>query len=165
MIKERNRQRTKSGTGRMPFNRNPGISGAKLWRGLTTLSNSYHPLAVTPPGETLAELLEERSIRQNELAVRMDVTPKFINELISGKANISPIVALSLERTLDIPADFWLTRDAHYQAYRARADAHQGRRRSLPSASGIRGAGASIGSAASCGSTTSARTTSRKSTR
>jgi addiction module HigA family antidote len=90
-----------------------------------TLSNSYLPSTVTPPGETLAELLEERGIRQNELAVRMDVTPKFINDLISGKASISPTVALSLERTLDVPADFWLTRDAHFQANRARLTSHE----------------------------------------
>jgi HTH-type transcriptional regulator/antitoxin HigA len=86
-------------------------------------TNSYQPEYVTPPGLTLADLLEERGIRQNELAVRMDVTPKFINEIIAGKASISPSTALSLERTLDVPADFWLGRDAHYQASRARASA------------------------------------------
>jgi addiction module HigA family antidote len=87
------------------------------------LTNAYEPVAVSPPGATLADLLEERSIRQKELAVRMDVTPKFINELIAGKASISPNVALSLERTLNVPADFWLARDAHYQAYLARVEA------------------------------------------
>jgi addiction module HigA family antidote len=85
----------------------------------------YMPSAVTPPGETLAELLEERDIRQSELAVRMDVTSKFIVDLISGKASISPTIALSLERTLDVPADFWLTRDAHYQAYKARLTSNE----------------------------------------
>lgn len=30
--RERNRSRTKSGPGRMPFNRFAGIAGAKLWR-------------------------------------------------------------------------------------------------------------------------------------
>ncbi len=82
--------------------------------------NAYQPTSVTPPGSTLADLLDERGIRQNELAVRMDVTPKFINELIAGKASISPTTALSLERALELPAGFWLARDAHYQAYRAR---------------------------------------------
>lgn len=85
--------------------------------------NAYQPASVSPPGATLADLLDERGIRQNELAVRMDLTPKFINELISGKVAISPHVALLLERTLDVPADFWLTRDALYQAYRARLTA------------------------------------------
>jgi addiction module HigA family antidote len=87
-------------------------------------SNSYQPESVTPPGATLADLLEERGIRQNELAVRMAVTPKFVNELVAGKAPITPTTALSLERTLGVPADFWLARDAHYQAFRARLAAH-----------------------------------------
>ena len=82
--------------------------------------NAYQPASITPPGATLADLLEERGIRQNELAVRMDVTPKFVNELISGKASISPTTALSLERALELSADFWLARDAIYQAYLAR---------------------------------------------
>jgi HTH-type transcriptional regulator / antitoxin HigA len=87
------------------------------------LANVYSPQAVTPPGATLADLLEELNIRQREFAVRMDVSPKFINELIAGKATISPTVALSLERTLHVPADFWLARDAHYQVYKARLEA------------------------------------------
>lgn len=84
------------------------------------LISSYRPETVTPPGATLADLLEERGIRQNELAVRMGVTPKFINELIAGKITISPQMALALERTLGLPADFWLARDAHYQAFKVR---------------------------------------------
>ena len=87
-------------------------------------ANSYQPDSVTPPGATLADLLDELGIRQNELAVRMDVTPKFVNELVAGKATISPHTALSLERTLGLPADFWLARDAQYQAFRARLAAH-----------------------------------------
>src|SRR6185437_4721782 len=87
------------------------------------LANHYQPDSVTPPGTTLADLLEERGIKQAELAVRMGVTPKFINELIAGKATISPHMALALERTLGLTANFWLTRDAHYQAAKARVAA------------------------------------------
>jgi len=88
-----------------------------------TLQNEYRPASVSPPGDTIADLLEERGIKQVELAARMGMTPKFVNELIAGRATISPTTALALERTLDLPADFWLTRDARYQEARARADA------------------------------------------
>jgi HTH-type transcriptional regulator/antitoxin HigA len=88
-----------------------------------TQTNQYRPASVTPPGATLADLLEERGIKQAELATRMDVTPKFINELVAGKASITPTTALALERALDVPADFWLARDARYQESKARADA------------------------------------------
>src|SRR5262245_46871467 len=82
--------------------------------------NRYRPTSVTPPGDSIAELLEERGIRQTELATRMDVTPKFVNELISGKVGVTPVTALALEKALDVPADFWLARDARYQEALAR---------------------------------------------
>jgi addiction module HigA family antidote len=86
-------------------------------------TNQYHPNSVTPPGATLADLIEERGIKQAELATRMGVTPKFVNELVAGKASITPTTALAMERALDVPADFWLAREARYQESLARADA------------------------------------------
>ena len=53
----------------------------------------------------------------------MGVTPKFINELVAGKASITPTTALAMERALDVPADFWLVRDARYQESKARSEA------------------------------------------
>jgi HTH-type transcriptional regulator/antitoxin HigA len=88
-----------------------------------TQTNQYRPSTVTPPGATLADLIEERDIKQAELATRMGVTPKFINELVAGKASITPTTALALERALDVPAYFWLARDARYQEYKARTEA------------------------------------------
>lgn len=92
-----------------------------------TQTNQYRPATVTPPGATLADLIEERGIKQAELATRMGVSPKFINELVAGKASITPTTALAMERALDVPADFWLAREARYQEYKARvsADAEQ----------------------------------------
>ena len=86
----------------------------------STRRNDYHPSVVTPPGDTLSDLIEERGIRQSELAARMGVTPKFINEIVGGKVTITPPTALSLERALNVPASFWLARDARYQEAIAR---------------------------------------------
>lgn len=88
-----------------------------------SVHNDYRPTAVSPPGDTIADLIEERGIKQVELAARMGMTPKFVNELIAGKVTISPSTALALERTLSLPADFWLTRDARYQESQARSAA------------------------------------------
>jgi HTH-type transcriptional regulator/antitoxin HigA len=87
------------------------------------LINQYRPKRVSPPGDTLADLMDERDLKQAELATRMDVSAKFINELIAGKVTISPATALALERALDIPADFWLTRDVRYREHLARKHA------------------------------------------
>jgi addiction module HigA family antidote len=88
-------------------------------------SQQYRPLSVTPPGDTISELLEERGLRQAEFATRMGVTPKFINELVAGKASITPTTALALEKALDVPADFWLAREAKYREAHARAVAYK----------------------------------------
>lgn len=89
-----------------------------------TRRGEYQPANVSPPGHTIADLLEERELRQSELATRMGVTPKFISELVSGKASMTPTTALALQRSLDVPAEFWLAREAKYQAAQARINSY-----------------------------------------
>lgn len=40
---------------------------------------------VIHPGETIADLLEERGITQAELAIRTGVTPSYVSNVIAGK--------------------------------------------------------------------------------
>jgi len=92
---------------------------------MTEISNRYLPRRVSPPGGTLLDLLEERGMAQNELANRTGLTPKTINEIIKAKSPITPDTALKLERSLGVPADFWLVREQHYQEWLARARAEE----------------------------------------
>ncbi|RIK32765.1 MAG: addiction module antidote protein, HigA family [Chloroflexi bacterium] len=80
----------------------------------------YQPATVTAPGETLADLLEEQCMTQTELAHRMGRPVKTINEIIKGKAAITPETALQLEKVFTTPAAYWLNHEAHYRAYLAR---------------------------------------------
>jgi addiction module HigA family antidote len=84
------------------------------------LRNQYEPEEVSPPGETLQDILDERGMTQAELATRMGRPKKTINEIIQGKAAITPETALQLERVLDVPADFWENREKNFRAYLAR---------------------------------------------
>jgi len=84
--------------------------------------NRYNPSEVSPPGETLRELLDDRSINQAELAARMGRPQKTISEIINGKAAITPETALELELVLGIPADFWIAREKDFRTYIARAE-------------------------------------------
>ena len=88
---------------------------------MSEFKNRYRPSRVSPPGETLAELLGDRCITQVELAGRTGLHAKTINEIIKGKAPITPDTALRLETVLKLPAEFWLTREQQYQEYLARA--------------------------------------------
>ncbi|MBD2774380.1 HigA family addiction module antitoxin [Iningainema tapete] len=87
-----------------------------------TIQNQYKPDYVSPPGETLQEVLEERGMSQAELAERMGRPKKTINEIINAKAAITPETALQLERVLSIPASFWNNRERRYQEAKVRAE-------------------------------------------
>jgi addiction module HigA family antidote len=85
-----------------------------------TTQNEYQPDLVTPPGDTLRETLSAMAMSQAELAERMGRAKKTVNEIVRGKAPITPDTALQLERVLGIPAGFWNRREQHYREYLAR---------------------------------------------
>ncbi|MUG97171.1 HigA family addiction module antidote protein [Scytonema sp. UIC 10036] len=86
------------------------------------IQNQYTPNYVSAPGETLQEVLEERGMSQAELAERTGRPKKTINEIINGKAAITPETALQFERVLGIPASFWNNRERRYREAQARAE-------------------------------------------
>src|SRR5437667_5627696 len=75
-----------------------------------------------PPGETLAEILEDRGMTQAEFARRTARPIKTINEIVKGKTAITPMTAIQFERVLGIPAAFWTTLEANHRADQARVD-------------------------------------------
>lgn len=93
---------------------------------MSNVVNEYHPDAVSPPGETLQEILEDIGMSQAQLARRTGRPTKTINEIIKGKAAITPETALQLERVLRVPAGFWLRREHHYRESIARQKEREG---------------------------------------
>ena len=89
---------------------------------ISSLENQYQPDYVSPPGETLLETLEALGMSQAELAERTGKSLKTINEIIKGKAPITPETALQLERVLGVPAHFWNARERQFQEFRAQAE-------------------------------------------
>ena len=53
---------------------------------------------------------------QAELARRLGTPAKVVNQIVRGKAPISPGMAVDLERVLGTPATFWTTRQAQFDA-------------------------------------------------
>jgi len=89
---------------------------------MTETTRTFTPDWVSPPGDTIADVLEERDWTQAELAERLGYTTKHISLLINGKAPINEETALKLERVLGSTAAFWLRREAQYRAALARKD-------------------------------------------
>jgi addiction module HigA family antidote len=89
------------------------------------LTSGWHPDWAVPPGDVLTEALQDRGMTQAELANRMARPPKTINEIIKGKAAITPDTAIQLERALGISAGFWSGLESRYRAHLARQTAER----------------------------------------
>lgn len=77
--------------------------------------NEYQPDFASHPGEALKDILEDRGMNQAELARQMGRPRKTINEIIQGKASITPQTAIQLERALGASAEFWINREGQYR--------------------------------------------------
>jgi addiction module HigA family antidote len=89
---------------------------------MATEAEHWVPDWAVAPGELLSEALEERHLSQTELARRMDRPLKTVNEIIKGKAALTPATAIQLERALGISAALWTNMESNYRQALARRD-------------------------------------------
>src|ERR1019366_5163303 len=89
----------------------------------SNLQSGWQPDWTVVPGDILLEALQERGMTQSELAQRLGRPLKTVNEIIKGKAAITPETAIQLERTLGISARFWSNLEAQYRDSLARQEA------------------------------------------
>ena len=75
----------------------------------------FAPDWISAPGDTIADLLEERGWTQADFATRTDFTKKHVHLLLQGKAPISEDTALRLERVLGSSARFWMNLETQYR--------------------------------------------------
>lgn len=68
------------------------------------------------PGETIADVLEDRGITQAELASRTGVSPAYVSNVIAGNKGISANFAMGLEYALGVSKSFWLNLQANYES-------------------------------------------------
>ncbi|QTP60903.1 HigA family addiction module antidote protein [Billgrantia antri] len=82
---------------------------------MTELTHPLTPDWVSPPGDTIADRIEELGWSQRELAERLGYTTKHVSMLINGRAPITEETAVRLERVLGSTVRFWLEREAQYR--------------------------------------------------
>ena len=92
---------------------------------------NFSPNWVSPPGQTIIDLLGELGWTQAELAIRLGYTRKHVNQLIKGKVPITEDAALKLERVLGSTVGFWLIREARYRESHARLGECQAQKEDL----------------------------------
>ena len=81
---------------------------------MTEQSAPFAPDWVSPPGESISDIIEERCWSQSELAQRLGYTEKHVSQLLNGKAPLTMDAAVRLERVLGSTAEFWLALEANY---------------------------------------------------
>lgn len=73
------------------------------------------PDYATPPGEFIAEWMEENSVDADEFARRLGVTREHLATLLNGDAPVSPDLLLAFERATGVPARIWSQYQTLYQ--------------------------------------------------
>ena len=72
---------------------------------------------VSPPGETILDLMNEIAWTQVELAQKLGYTLKQLKLLIEGKVPLTEDTALRLEQVLGSTVKFWLNREVKYREH------------------------------------------------
>ena len=65
------------------------------------------PDYIVSPGDIIKDYLDNLKITPVDLSNRCGLSKKTIDDIISGKAPITPEIALNLEKALGRPAHFW----------------------------------------------------------
>lgn len=87
---------------------------------MTNDAMTFSPDYAVSPGQTLLDAMEALGLSQADLAERTQRPKKTINEIVKGKAAITPETAIQLERVLGIDAAFWIALEQQYRTYLAR---------------------------------------------
>lgn len=82
---------------------------------VTDVASPFSPDWVSPPGDTILDLLEEREWTQAQLADRLGYSTKHVNQLVKGKVPLSEDAAVRLQNVLGVTVGFWLKREALYR--------------------------------------------------
>jgi HTH-type transcriptional regulator / antitoxin HigA len=77
------------------------------------------PNVAIPPGDTLAEAIEELGLTQAEVARRAGRPVQVISEIVQGRKEITAETAIELERVVGIPAHVWVRLEADYRTTKA----------------------------------------------
>lgn len=87
-----------------------------------TTQHRYAPDVILPPGDTLAEVLDELDMTQAELARRTGLSTKHVNQIIRAAVGLTPETALLLEKATGVSAAVWNSLEVTYQDHLTRKE-------------------------------------------
>lgn len=82
----------------------------------TNAGFAYQPEVVYPPGETLAEWLDEHEVTRDDFALRCGLPRPWLDQIIDGTAPITEQIASALARTTGVSSVFWNRLESSYRS-------------------------------------------------
>lgn len=79
------------------------------------LAIDFSPDWVSPPGDTIADILSERDVSEARFAAQIDHSLEYTIDLINGRIAITIDLARRLESALGASVEFWISRDYQYR--------------------------------------------------
>ena len=76
---------------------------------------TFNPDLVSPPGDTIAKILEEQGLSEEWLASQLNLSFDDVSLLICGNLPIDWNLAFNLEITLGETAYFWMNLEVLYR--------------------------------------------------
>jgi HTH-type transcriptional regulator / antitoxin HigA len=89
---------------------------------LTSQELRFDPDYATPTGVSIRSTLATLGMTQADLAARIGLSIKHVNQVLQGIAPVTPGTALSLEKVTGVPAHIWNALEATYRDTLARAE-------------------------------------------
>lgn len=81
------------------------------------MATEFNPNYRLHPGAFLKDDLETLGMSKKTLAEKSGISKTIINEVIKGKRDITPAMAMKFEEIIGEPASFWLKAQADYDLF------------------------------------------------
>lgn len=79
--------------------------------------HNFIPSVCVHPGKTLDEKLKEMGISVKDFSIKASLPEETVKSVINGDCPINRNIAIAFERVTEIPVNFWLTKQHHYDEY------------------------------------------------
>ena len=80
----------------------------------------FLPDWVSPPGDSIKDILEHKRMSKTNFAKKIERSSKFVDRLLIGEEIIDENLAQKLAAILGASTGFWMRRDSHYRSEKIR---------------------------------------------
>lgn len=80
------------------------------------------PLQAQHPGKILEQKIIDKNLVRAKLAMDIGMYPTQITDIIKGRKDISPAIALKFEPVFKLPAEYWLELQMKYDLNKERSN-------------------------------------------